>query len=162
MVAKHAEVSSAVISNIVNGQTDMISDAAWRGIGHKLGWSPHQWYGVTTRNYQLMHALLEDAQQHSNVYAVIGEAGTGKTYSLKKYAREHDRAYMVACVDYWNRKSFLSEVLRSMGREYRGMTVTTMMHEIVSNLKKQDRPLLILDEADKLTDNVIEILHHIL
>ena len=50
---------------------------------------------------------------------------------------------------------FLSELLTSLGRDYTGFTVGEMMHEAVRTLKMQESPLLILDEADKLSDQVL-------
>ncbi len=42
-----------------------------------------------------------------------------------------------------------------MGRDYTGYTVGEMMSEAVRALKMQESPLLILDEADKLSDQVL-------
>ena len=42
-----------------------------------------------------------------------------------------------------------------MSVEHSGYTVAEMMEEIVTVLKKQDTPLIVLDEADKLSDQVL-------
>ena len=42
-----------------------------------------------------------------------------------------------------------------IGRDSSGYTVGEMMEAVVSELKKQEAPLLILDEADKLNDNAL-------
>ena len=42
-----------------------------------------------------------------------------------------------------------------MGRDYSGYTVNEMMGEVVRALKTQQHPLIIMDEADKLSDQVL-------
>lgn len=42
-----------------------------------------------------------------------------------------------------------------MGREADGMNLPEMMQRVVIELKSTDNPLIILDEADKLADNVL-------
>lgn len=148
-------VSSAVISKVLNSDWDLIADEMWRNIATQISYSPDQWVVVQTRDYQLLNYLLTDAQQHSNVLAVVGEAGTGKTNALKEYSNANKRVFNLSCNEYWNRKMFMQELLSAMGRDYSGYTVGEMMQEIVSKLKVMERPLIILDEADKLSDNVL-------
>ena len=49
----------------------------------------------------------------------------------------------------------MQELLSAMGKDYAGATIGEMMQEIVSELKRQKNPLIVLDEADKLTDQVL-------
>ena len=42
-----------------------------------------------------------------------------------------------------------------MGRDASGLTVNEIMGEVVRQLKMQESPLIILDEADKLSDQVL-------
>jgi hypothetical protein len=63
--------------------------------------------------------------------------------------------YLITCADYWNKKQFMSELLISMGREHAGMNINEMMDDVVRTLKTIDHPLLILDEADKMSDAVL-------
>lgn len=47
------------------------------------------------------------------------------------------------------------ELLRVMGRDNTGMNVTEMMSEVVSTLKKIENPVLLFDEFDKVSDQVL-------
>lgn len=49
----------------------------------------------------------------------------------------------------------MQELLSAMGRDYSGYTVGEMMGEIVGKLKVLDKPIIVMDEADKLSDNVL-------
>ena len=85
---------------------------------------------------------------------MVGGAGCGKTEAIKTYTAANRNVYHLCCSEYWNRKHFLTELLRSLGIEATG-TVTEMMFDAIQALKKKDAPLVILDEADKLSDQVL-------
>ncbi len=148
-------VSSATVSQMLNGNWELIKDEMWRNVASQIGYSGMGWSAVETQNFRDLSAMYADAQENSLVLAITGEAGSSKTFTARSYASGHRRVYLLCCNEFWNRKMFLAELLTVMGRDYSGYTVGEMMHEVVSELKKQDSPLLILDEADKLSDQVL-------
>lgn len=148
-------VSSATISQLINRKWDKVKDEMFRNVAAQIGYNPNRWEVVETRDFKTLTRLLTDAQQHSNVFAVTGEAGSGKSLAIRQYANTHKRAHLLQCNEYWNRKYFLAELLTAMGRDYSGLTVAEMMMEVVRRLKAQESPLIIMDEADKLTDQVL-------
>ncbi|MBO5729037.1 MAG: ATP-binding protein [Paludibacteraceae bacterium] len=147
-------VSSATVSQILNENWDLITDAMWRNVATQIGYKENRWEAVETNNYRQMMMLLADVKENSLVMAITGEAGSGKTFAATQYTAKNKGSYMLCCNEYWNRKVFLTELLTSLGRDYTGYTVSEMMIEAVRALKTQDAPLLILDEADKLSDQV--------
>lgn len=148
-------VSSATVSQVLNGNWDLITDEMWRNIASQIGYDRQTWNIVETRGYKRMTDLLGDAQANSLVLAVTGDAGSGKSEAVKRYEANHKNVYHLCCSEFWNRKHFMTELLRKMSVEHSGYTVAEMMEEIVSVLKKQDTPLIVLDEADKLSDQVL-------
>lgn len=148
-------VSAATISQMINGNWDLIKDEMWRNVAAQIGYTAEQWSVVETKNFKELMMMYSDARENSLVLAVTADAGTGKTFAAKYFCETNRRSYLLCCNEYWNRKLFLAELLTVMGRDYSGYTVGEMMHEVVSTLKKQDSPILILDEADKLTDQVL-------
>ena len=148
-------VSSATVSQMLNGNWDLIKPEMWKNVAAQIGYTADKWESVEIRDFKLLTALLNDARDNSNVFAVTGNAGTGKSFALRAFADDNKRVYLLSCNEYWNRKMFLMELLSAMGRDYSGFTVGEMMFEVVSNLKKQDSPLIIMDEADKLSDQVL-------
>lgn len=148
-------VSSATISQMLNGNWELIKDDMWRNVAAQIGYKDEKWEAVETNDYRRMMALLDDVKENSLVMAITGDAGTGKTFACKQYTAMHRQVYLLCCNEYWNRKLFLTELLTAMGRDYTGFTVGEMMHEAVRTLKMQETPLLILDEADKLSDQVL-------
>lgn len=148
-------VSNAIVSQVLNQKWEKISDEMWRKIDAQMDGSNNGWQTVQTRDFKLITQLLSDAQATNQVFAVTGAAGSGKSFALKQYAKKNTRAYLLCCNEYWNRKYFLAELLISMGRDASGLTVAEMMQEVVKTLQKQENPIIIMDEADKLTDQVL-------
>ncbi len=149
-------VSSATVSKILAGNWETIADEMWRSVSGQIGGkSAEGWRLVPTRAYNAMTFALQNAQRDSLVMAVIGEAGSGKTEAVKTYAAAGRNVYHLVCSEYWNRRTFMAKVLRTMGVTYSGNTVADMMDAIVDTLKRKETPLIVLDEADKLSDQVL-------
>ena len=150
-----AGVSPGTVTQMLNGNWDLISDEMWRNIASQVGYDPREWVVVETRGYKRMYGLLQDAQDSSLVFAVSGDAGCGKSEAIKSYAAKNRNVYNLSCSEYWNRKQFMVELLQCMGVDSTGCTVSEMMSEIIIALKKKEKALVVLDEADKLSDQVL-------
>ena len=150
-------VSSATVSKILSGQWETIADDMWRSIAGQIGAgkTTEGWQLVPTRAYKTMTFTLESAQHDALVMGVIGEAGSGKTEAIKTYTAGGRNVYHLVCSEYWNRRTFMAKVLQTMGATYSGNTVADMMDTIVDTLKRKESPLIVLDEADKLSDQVL-------
>ena len=148
-------VSSATISQMLNGKWELIKDEMWRNVAAQIGYKDEKWNAVATRDFTTLMRILSDVQENAMVMAVTGEAGSGKTFALRQYTNSNKQVYMLCCNEYWNRKAFLNELLQAMGRDAAGLGVNEMMMEAVRHLKMQESPMLILDEADKLSDKVL-------
>lgn len=153
--ANFLNVSSAVISQIMAEKWDLISNEMWRKIANGIGWTTAEWNIVETRDFKLFRQVLADAQASSQVFALIGEAGNGKSKTAELYCNENPNSYVISCAEYWNKKDFLGELLRSMGRSHSGYKISEMVQEVVNTLRQENNPLVILDEADKLPDAVL-------
>lgn len=147
-------VSSATVSKVLAGDWDTISDEMWRTIASQIGHETRGWQIAETRAYKRMAFLLNNAKTDSLVMAVTGDAGCGKTEAIKNYTAANRNVYHLCCSEYWNRRTFMGKLLQCMGVDYTGSTVSDMMDDIIDNLKRKESPLIVLDEADKLTDQV--------
>lgn len=148
-------VSAATVSKIINGDWALINEVMWRSIAAQIGIKQKSWNIVETRDFKTLAGLFADAQENAMVMAICGEAGSGKTLAIRHYAESNPNVFVLSCNEYWNRKLFLQELLKEMGRNPNGETVGEMMGTIVSNLKKMQDPIIIMDEADKLSDQVM-------
>ena len=148
-------VSPATVTQIVTGKWELINEKMWRSVAAQIGVKQTRWNIVETRNYRALSDIFADAQENALVLAVCGEAGTGKSLTAAHYGAENPNVYVLACSEYWNRKTFLRELLRVMGKNPAGDTVGDMVDDVVMELKRRENPLIILDEADKLSDQVM-------
>lgn len=149
------KVSNATVSQMINGNWELIKDEMWRTVSNGIGMQGGNWATVATGGYKRMTSVLEDAQANSLVMAVIGDAGCGKTQAIEHYVKNHRNAYHLQCAEYWNKKNFLQNLCQQMGMRNTYGTVYDLIEDIVRELEKEDSPLIIVDEADKLSDVVL-------
>jgi hypothetical protein len=147
-------VSNAYVSNMLNGKWEAISDDAWRNVQKQVALRDGEWAVTDTEPSVSLEFFFRDAMDHANVFGLIGDAGCGKTHTAERFA-VRDNVYLVSCNEFYNRRSFLSELLRVMGRDSGGYTVSEMMQQVIMHVRRVDSPLIILDEADKLSDQVL-------
>lgn len=150
------DISEATVVQITKGNWEQISAAMWRTVGKQVGWQQRQQALVPTKVYGEIYHYLATAQEHGESMFVVGPEGLGKTATAQEYTRTKPNAYYLECASYWNKKYFLLELLRAMGRDGGGMNVYQLMDEALRYLRQQDRPLIILDEVDKLKDEVLQ------
>lgn len=148
-------VSPSTISNMLNDKHELITVEMWRNVAKQIGFTKKEWQIVPTSVYNELYTLLRDAQSDNGVSAIIGNAGCGKSETSKLFVAENKNAYRLECSEFWNRKTFMLELLAAMGVDSSGFTVNEMMQKVVQTLKSQENPIIILDEADKLSDQVL-------
>ena len=68
-------VSPATVSQVLNGNWELISEDMWRTIATQIGYDARKWVVVETEGYDSMYEVLSDAQENALVFAVIGDAG---------------------------------------------------------------------------------------
>ena len=147
-------VSPATISQIRNNNWELISDKMWLNIGKQVGFQNGDWINVDTNNYKLLRGLLADAQANSRVHAIIGGAGWGKDTGIKDYKAEYPNVYLINCSEFFNKKYFMVELLRAMGKSTSG-TVPEMVERAINYVNSTFRPIIVLNEVDKLKDETL-------
>lgn len=154
-VAKLRNVGEATVINIRKRKWDGISPEMWRTVANQVGYtSLGQWTMVRTQSFNALVTLFSDAAAYNNVFALIAPAGTGKTAVAKWYEQHNRNVFHIVCSEYYNRKVFLSKLLTVMGKDNTG-TVAELMDRIIELMMTLENPLIIIDEADKLNDQVL-------
>lgn len=148
-------ISTGTVSNILNGVYEKISDDMFRNVASQLGSSnPSGWQIVETGAYQEITRVLSDAQRWRNVTWVIGEAGCGKSTTARNYREEYKEVFYVLCSEDMKKGDFVREIARTVGIRTEGCNIREVWELILDNIIQMDAPLLIFDEADKLTEPV--------
>lgn len=148
-------VSAGTLSQMRNHNWENISDEMWRKVAAYTGVSSTGWTFAKTRNSSDLIQFFAESQLHSLVIAITGKAGSGKTESAKKYESENKNVFVLSCNEYWDKRWFLRELLAKMGKDHAGLTLPEMMFKTTQLLKSIENPIIIMDEADKLADNVL-------
>lgn len=149
-------ISVATVSNILRGKYDNISDEMFRNVASQVGSRAKEsgWKVVETSAYQEISYALDDAQRWCNVTWVVGEAGCGKTTTAALYAEEHKEVFYILCSEDMRRGDFVREIARTVGIRTEGHNIREVWGLILDAVIQMEAPLLIFDEADKLTEPV--------
>ena len=149
-------VSAGTVSTILNSKYENISDEMFRNIASQIGGGANAggWQIVETNAYQEIRFALSDAQEWRNVTWIVGDAGCGKTTAAQMYAQENKEVFYVLCSEDMSKAEFIREIARTIGIKSDGYTLRGLWDLIISNLIQMESPLMVFDEADKLTDTV--------
>lgn len=148
--------SVGTISSIMNGKYENISDDMFRKIASQVGCGKVEtgWQIVETSAYQEISYVLDDAQRWRNVTWVVGEAGCGKTTTARLYTEEHKEVFYILCSEDMKKGDFVREIAQKVGIKTDGHNIREIWGLILDDVIQMDAPLLIFDEADKLTEPV--------
>lgn len=148
--------SVGTVSNIMNGKYENISDEMFRNIAAQVGNRTKDtgWQIVETSAYQEIRYALDDAQHWRNVTWIVGEAGCGKTTTANLYTQENREVFYILCSEDMKKGDFVREIARTVGIKTDGHNIREIWSLILDDVIQMDAPLLIFDEADKLTEPV--------
>ncbi len=149
-------VSVGTVSNIVNGKYENISDEMFRNIAAQVGSRSREtgWQIVETSAYQEIRYALDDAQHWRNVTWIVGEAGCGKTTTARLYTEENREVFYILCSEDMKKGDFVREIAHKVGIKTDGHNIREIWSLILDDVIQMEAPLLIFDEADKLTEPV--------
>jgi DNA transposition AAA+ family ATPase len=108
---------------------------------------------------QIRRAIIT-AQDDADIAVVVGDAGTGKTTALRRYQAESHSAWLVEVDASFTKNVLITEIARVMGVDQKG-GMTAVISRIIEALKEWDG-VLIIDEADYLSDSSLELIRQII
>ncbi len=100
------------------------------------------------------------AQNDADIAVVVGAAGAGKTTALRQYASESKSAYLIEVDASFTKSVLISEIAQAVGVELKGGN-PAIIKRIITTLKDRDA-VLIIDEADYLSDASLELVRRII
>jgi DNA transposition AAA+ family ATPase len=100
------------------------------------------------------------AQDDADIAVIVGDAGTGKTTALRRYQAESHSAFLVEVDASFTKNVLMSEIARVVGVEQKG-GMTAVIGRIVEALRERDS-VLIIDQADYLSDGSLELVRRII
>src|SRR5690606_30098129 len=157
-LAEMMDVSPATISNIINEYWDRVNESMLLKV--KSYFKTKSWMIIETTNFTTIQEHCRKTRDRKALTAIIGYSGAGKTTSLQHYYENHANTFMVTCARTMRTKQFLGEILKSLGVNFLASDFE-MVKVIIEELNKKDSPLLIIDEASKLSPNALMYLQDI-
>lgn len=151
--SKMLGVSGATVNAIINGKWESLSDDMLRKVSAKTS-TNRAWQVVETQAFKEISDVLERCQFQSSVTWVVGEAGCGKTTTARHYSQTMENAFYILCSEDMHRRDFLNTISRSLGFSLPKQNLRESLLDCVDKLLGMDSPLLIFDEADKISDSV--------
>lgn len=154
--------SAATLNIIINKKwtekEQLVSEKMWNRIAAYLGIEREWVLVVEDKNYKRITNIAKRAQKNSYAKAIAGEPGLGKSATLKEYANNNPNTYYIQCAEFWTKKVFLNKLRQAMGLPNEGVqSIPQMVDEVINQLRGATKPLIIIDEADKLKDGVINL-----
>lgn len=156
-VARKCEISDATLSTILAGKYGANEAQMLQKIAKKLDYRESNWKVVRTiGNYKKIEAVLKDAKNESMWFAISNKAGSGKTGAMEDlYNRDVTGTVVFIQAEEWSGRQFLMKLItRTLGegaiKGYKSMAQLTDMIVGYFNEMSLERPVLLIDEADKL------------
>lgn len=156
-VASLKGVSEATFINIKKQKWDAISPAMWQNVAKQVGWNMAKNPLVETMDFMTMCTYFDIAKEYSATFAIVGGSGFGKTFTGEWYTdkMKGKNVFHIRCGAHLNKKYFLHIILLAIGCNPIGYNTFERLQMLVDSLRKMEKPLIIIDEIDKLEDNVL-------
>ena len=137
-VAERCGISSASLSQWMNGKYGADTTEMDKRIAAALGYQEDGWQVVTTiRNYRKIEFVFRSCKQQSMWMAISNKAGSGKTQTLEHlFNQDLTGSVIFMQAEEWNSRQFLLELAeRTCGVPRRGYTdIPTLLKMITEYL----------------------------
>lgn len=107
----------------------------------------------------IIFEISRNCHYKSELGVVFGDAGLGKTTAIEKYSAENPDVILVKANPSYTQRFLIQELHKKVGYEGVG-AIYIMLNEIISKLKNSGR-LIIVDQAEYLTQASLELLRTI-
>lgn len=162
--AKKSGVNASIISNLRAGKTTVsaggeknveIADKYYTQIASAINFklTKEYWKVVNTRQTMLAIATLEDAKEFGYTNVIVGETGSGKTFTADLFSRQHPHdvfSLKIAQTD--TITDVIDKIMDALKINSSAKGKSRKIHEIVKHLRKLKlegyKPLIIFDEAE--------------
>lgn len=150
-------ISPATISNILSEKWDAIADPMWRKLAKQIGFNTNALNTAKTSVVKKISAYLSDSQRNPDgIRAIIANASMGKDTTVADWCLNNSNSYAIHCHRQMSVRILVRDILKSMGKESSG-TLSEMMEKLIEHIERDNEPLIIFNEADKLRDEVLEM-----
>jgi DNA transposition AAA+ family ATPase len=163
---RRSEINPAYLSQMMNLKGDIADKwyyALAKSVGHNI--DVIYWEHVNTAQYKAVAGHLEEARQLGRNRILIGETGSGKSYTLKRYVLTNPMdTYMVKVGQAHSIHTLIEDIMDCIGLEPCGTPVTrlkSIAHKLSMFQLEGRKPLLCIDEAENLKASAMGVLKNL-
>lgn len=166
-IARETGFSSTVISQFISGtyegDNDKIADSLEKYLviaTERLESSDNTVFYPELRNTKTSLFAVKYAHKNCDVVLLSGDAGAGKTTALRYYTQNNTGViFITASTCTSSTSAILKEIASAIGKKATG-NKSQIEKTLVSALSNSNR-LIIIDEADQLTFNAIQVVRNL-
>jgi DNA transposition AAA+ family ATPase len=165
-VANKCQINVGALSTIMAGKYGANETAMLQKIANKLDYKESNWKIVRSiSNYKTIQAMYDNAKEESMWFCLSNKAGSGKTETEQDLFNNDTTGTVVFIqAEEWSGRQFLSKLIEKTAGEkvlkgsYKNLS---QLMDIVANYFNDmslERPVLLIDEADKLKPGALRTL----
>lgn len=164
-VARACGISTAAVSTFLSGTYQGRNDKVEKALESFVRRHRDKQAGrvdlkyVDTSVAKKIHELADMAHTDCEVGVIVGDAGVGKTFALREYAKVNPDVVFIEVDFGYSALWLFKELCRELGLEHRGQ-LSEMASEIIKRLNGSGR-LIIVDEAEYLPHKALELLRRV-
>ena len=163
-VARKCGINPGALSTILRGKYGADESKMLQKIAQKLEYRENTWnIARSINNYRVIEQVFNDAKSESMWFAISNKAGSGKTMTLEDlYNSDVTGSVVFIQAEEWSGKQFLHKLIEKTigdtGTAYKSIAQLTDLVVNYFNDMSLQRPVLIIDEADKLKPGALRAL----
>lgn len=130
----------------------------WKSIRAQVSDSTtsNEWQIVETPTFKDVYFVLSQAQEDKSMIWLTAKAGSGKTSTAEYYRSQNRNVIYVLCDEDMRKSSFALELARAAGMRLNSQILAReKIMRVIDYIAEMDDPLIIFDEGDKLSDNLL-------
>jgi DNA transposition AAA+ family ATPase len=109
---------------------------------------------VPLKRTERIKTAVRIAHEEKMIGLVLGNSGSGKSRTLDEYAAIYPNSILLKCDPTMGLSTVITGVARGLGLDTKGR-LSEISERLIAELRKRDM-VVIFDEADYMTDNVME------
>lgn len=150
-------ISGSYVSQIMNQKYDAISAEMWRNISVQVNYVNKDWvFTETSISAKLMQAFeMAKSRKINNITPLLARGGSGKTLTATHFAKTNSEVLFIGCKRKLSLRSFLKGLLNATGTNADNLTTEAISDLLIAKINKMNNPTLIIDEANKASDNIL-------
>ncbi len=133
----------------------LIGPEKWIRLARVVGFQKNEaqtWNTAETGLFKYIFTQLNLCKSQSVCRMLVDDAGFGKTYAAREFAKNNPNVFYIDCSDCNKKNSLIRAIAKAVGADASG-SYDDMLSDALFALGNMNRPLLIFDEAGEICKN---------